>query len=543
MATMSLLLLLLLVQVVALPAASGPHNVQQQQQQHYGQSQQQWSGDDSTVPAPSVSAPRRLLPPLRSSILSSDSADRGQQQHGVTLENGFVRAVLTLVPPSLTELRGDFAGGGRYGNNSLGAPFRLSSSAEPSAGPAEAATLVVVENSTTEVVIRLLNVHDSALPVASENWTVRLARGSRELEVNTTGALLPPSQRAGDSRAAAAAPVLLHTVGFVASSITGHFDKGLVQARGKGGAMEFASNSSLPRLYALGEGSSVDIHRGSAGTPGIVTLRSGDAPAMQFGLGSPGRRASLWPSPAGASTAVAEVSVQVPPPAPAGFEVAGNGNCLPNLAQWYGQNASTAHCAAVCAAAALCLGYDWGPGPKGPPPSAGECRVRFPYASAAATPPPGCAADTENKPCGNITGGNGGKPPSVSPSTCYRRSEMPRFTCPPAPAPPPLPPPPPPPPPAPPLLRGFSLVGAGNCLPNLAQWYSSDSNITAADCGMICANNTLCLGFDWAGASCRVRFPLTPNGSPPPGFALVSASTCGNISGTTVKHNTCTHPN
>ena len=44
----------------------------------------------------------------------------------VLLQNGFVRAVLTLAPPSLCDLRGDFSGGGHYGKNTLAAAFRLS---------------------------------------------------------------------------------------------------------------------------------------------------------------------------------------------------------------------------------------------------------------------------------------------------------------------------------------------------------------------------------------------------------------------------------
>ena len=138
------------------------------------------------------------------------------------------------------------------------------------------------------------------------------------------------------------------------------------------------------------------------------------------------------PSPALGSRSASQAPAQ---PTPAGYAFVGKGNCLPNLAQWYGINVSEARCAAVCAGQALCVGYDWGG-------NAAEldCRVRYPYAPKAA-PPAGFTADVTGHPCDNITGGSGS-----TGATCYRRLKQPSYACPPAPAPLAAPPPSPPPP-------------------------------------------------------------------------------------------------
>ena len=315
---------------------------------------------------------------------SSTSAAIGGGGATVLLQNGFVRAELTLSPPSLCELRGDFSGSGHYGKNTLAAPFRLSAtlgSGDADAGPA---TLVVVVNSSAAVWVRLLNVSASAHPLATETWDLRLARGSRALELNTTGSVVATPSTASYS-------AVLHTVGFSASSITGHFDKGVVQARGKGGTMQFASNSSLPRLYALGEGSSVEMNRGSVGTTGVVALRSGDVVPMQFGLGRAGPRRLLTWSTSSALTVTA--AVPVPPP---GFALVGVGNCLPDLPQWYSSNPNItlASCGAICSKATLCVGFDW---------SAGSCRVRFPLARCGLPPVGFTALAGSDAACGNLT--------------------------------------------------------------------------------------------------------------------------------------------
>ena len=74
-------------------------------------------------------------------------------------------------------------------------------------------------NSSEGVWLRLDNVTDSTSPrpVAIERWELRLERGARGLEVNTTGSTL-------SGRAAAVA----HSVGFAASSITAHYAKGVL---------------------------------------------------------------------------------------------------------------------------------------------------------------------------------------------------------------------------------------------------------------------------------------------------------------------------
>ena len=82
-------------------------------------------------------------------------------------------------------------------------------------------------------------------------------------------------------------------------------------------------------------------------------------------LGTPARRGALWRSRAGPPP---------PPLAPPGFSLVGGGNCMPNLPNAFSYNCSNVGCAAACATAGLCLGYDWGPSGN----SLGACRARFP---------------------------------------------------------------------------------------------------------------------------------------------------------------------
>eukprot|EP01051_Picozoa_sp_SAG22_P022479 SAG22_NODE_5398_length_1021_cov_2.774403_1_plen_246_part_01 len=205
----------------------------------------------------------------------------------LVLSNGYVSASVSVAPlAAVTSLSADFSGGGAYGKSALAGPgFRLES--VPSGGsPAPKLppppVLHIVENSSAAAWLRLVGVSD-AMGAAVERWDVRLVQGSRDLELNTTSGQL----RGGNGPVAAA---VVHTVGFAASSITGFFAAGVVQGRGQGGTNVFLSNSSLPRLYALGEGTSVDVHRvawgGGSGAGRWAALGSGDAAALPFGRGT-----------------------------------------------------------------------------------------------------------------------------------------------------------------------------------------------------------------------------------------------------------------
>ena len=56
------------------------------------------------------------------------------------LQNGFVRAELSLTPPvGISDLRGDLTGRGQYGRPALAAPFRLESFAAAHSGAHSAA--------------------------------------------------------------------------------------------------------------------------------------------------------------------------------------------------------------------------------------------------------------------------------------------------------------------------------------------------------------------------------------------------------------------
>jgi hypothetical protein len=163
-----------------------------------------------------------------------------------------------------------------------------------------------------------------------------------------------------------------------------------------------------------------------------IALESGDAPDMPFGLGTDlprrgrgrgGRAGVQWLTRSASAEPRQSTPAPPPPPPPAlpGFAIMGQGNCLPNLPQWYNMNISDSGCAAVCAATPACLGYDWG---------GRDCRVRFPLPPTTATAlPPGFTRDYSSKVCANISGADGG-----ASASCYRRDRSPSssqpFECP-----------------------------------------------------------------------------------------------------------------
>ena len=129
----------------------------------------------------SPTAPPTLLPPC---------SLRWAPGPTLLLQNGFVRAELSLTPPvGISDLRGDLTGRGQYGRPALAAPFRLESFAAAPSGAHSAAqplhpAVTVRANSSEGVWLRLDNVTDSTSPrpVAIERWELRLERGARGLD-------------------------------------------------------------------------------------------------------------------------------------------------------------------------------------------------------------------------------------------------------------------------------------------------------------------------------------------------------------------------
>lgn len=76
-------------------------------------------------------------------------SDEGQ----FVLSNGFVCAIFDNSVPSLISLRGDFSGSGNYGKNVLG-------TGGVNLGGSEAASVQVLENSTSIVSIEISNLLD-----------------------------------------------------------------------------------------------------------------------------------------------------------------------------------------------------------------------------------------------------------------------------------------------------------------------------------------------------------------------------------------------
>jgi hypothetical protein len=98
-------------------------------------------------------------------------------------------------------------------------------------------------------------VDDPSAPSATESWTLSLRHSERFFTFNTSG-------RAVDGRRAVA---VRHSLSLRALSIYGLFERGVVQMMAAEAAYSaFPSLSPLPRVYALGGGSAIDVRRSCA---------------------------------------------------------------------------------------------------------------------------------------------------------------------------------------------------------------------------------------------------------------------------------------
>ena len=114
-----------------------------------------------------------LLLLVRGSLATTPACKLSQTNGSMfILDNGFVYAELSLAPPALVDLRGDFAGQGLFTVSSLRAPLRLQSSIGGivRSSDADAVNFTIVANSSNSLWIRLHNVTDAVQPVAREDW-------------------------------------------------------------------------------------------------------------------------------------------------------------------------------------------------------------------------------------------------------------------------------------------------------------------------------------------------------------------------------------
>ena len=175
----------------------------------------------------------------------------------IILSNGFTEARINIDNVSIVSLRGAVSGDGNFTGapNALadngGLRFVLQTATSSVWQPGAAARVTVLSNTSAYAAVRLDGVVDNAAdPSAIESWTLALAQDERGVLFNTTGKMV---------RNMPLARAVYHDVRFAGVSIYGLFKRGVVQMRDYNGGGYFVANDTIPRVYAMGGGSAVDI--------------------------------------------------------------------------------------------------------------------------------------------------------------------------------------------------------------------------------------------------------------------------------------------
>eukprot|EP00698_Gefionella_okellyi_P003010 TRINITY_DN12839_c0_g1_i1.p1 TRINITY_DN12839_c0_g1~~TRINITY_DN12839_c0_g1_i1.p1 ORF type:complete len:766 (-),score=178.45 TRINITY_DN12839_c0_g1_i1:39-2336(-) len=189
----------------------------------------------------------------------------------IRLSNGYTAVVFDKLHPSLSEISGDFLGGGQYVNalSSSASLYVLEredgsttySSAQQGAGAH--LSITVLANTSSLVSVRIGGiVDDVSAAVVSEEWTLTLQRGQRNVVLSITGSTV----RAASYRA------IRHSAYLQGSSITAFYNRGVVQMKNAPpAAYTFGSVDQLHRVYSLGNGNALDIIRTDFWTSGAHT--------------------------------------------------------------------------------------------------------------------------------------------------------------------------------------------------------------------------------------------------------------------------------
>ena len=201
----------------------------------------------------------------------------------ITLSNGFVSLVVDTARPAVTSLKADFLGGANFQAEVL-APggLRLESVLNDGSVLSSAdannsgAKLRIITNTSELAAISISGIVDSvAAPMATETWTFALHREARVFDFNATGRLLFSEAGAVQVR---------RSMYLNAESIYAFFARGVVQMKAADAkASHFGATDMLPRLYALGGGTAVDVIRGGGGAGHGVTLLSSGKGAYMSG--------------------------------------------------------------------------------------------------------------------------------------------------------------------------------------------------------------------------------------------------------------------
>jgi len=190
------------------------------------------------------------------------------------LSNGYAQLALNVDNASVLSILGDVSGNGSFANTSnvLGASgIRLV--VQTATGGAVSlpgrATVSVIANTSELATVRLDDVVDDAASVSvQESWVFSLSRASRSFVFSVNGGTVKDLN----------ARAITRVMDLASLSIYGLFADGVVQMKGYAKGGFFPANNSLPRLYALGGGTAVDVGLVSTGTPCLVS-NVGDSPS------------------------------------------------------------------------------------------------------------------------------------------------------------------------------------------------------------------------------------------------------------------------
>lgn len=181
---------------------------------------------------------------------------RNDLQNETILENGYVNVVISMNDYSITSIMADFSGNGNFVENVLSAPISPMNVVD--APSCEKQVLLdkayAVESPSVDIALISLystvycNVDEEYVPILSQNWDISVGRGKREVNV----------QIQDEFKGTHEVYSLSHKVYPSSASVYGLYDRGVAQMMNNHEQC-LLSDQQLPRVYSLGNGTSLDI--------------------------------------------------------------------------------------------------------------------------------------------------------------------------------------------------------------------------------------------------------------------------------------------
>ena len=174
----------------------------------------------------------------------------------LTLRNTLIQATFDLTNPSISSLGCWDAADGLSETLSRAVALEVEDPdgnvhSSTDGAPAGGVRVIVHANTSTLINVSVAGIVDhAASPLVSETWTLALAASSRRLSWNVTGSAVATRKVRAVRR----------SIYLRATSVTGLFERGVVQMRGAGGGKDFfGATDPARRVYALGGGTTLDV--------------------------------------------------------------------------------------------------------------------------------------------------------------------------------------------------------------------------------------------------------------------------------------------